>query len=418
LDAAPRKVLAGVNIRSRSVLGASFVALVALAGVSSGCSEGHAAPEEGAVPVKATTLSLATIDEYSDYIATVRSRRSVEIRPQVEGYVARISVKPGEAVNEGTPLVQIDPKRQQATTNSAVAASGIAAAEVDRGRATLAQLEAARAGRAATLKLAEEDHRRTIDLRRSGAVAQQAEDQATATLESARAELFAADRQIAAQRAGISSAEKSLLQTQAAAQAQTVELQYYRIAAPFTGTVGDVPVKVGDLVTPASLITTIDDPNNTFEAYVSVPVEDSARLHPGLEAKLLDASSSVVDHGKITFVSPRIDPATQSVLVKVELEEKRRELRAQQFLRARIVWTSEPGLRVPVTSLTRMNGQSFAFVVKDAPNGTTAAQIPVKLGEVQGNDVIVKDGLKPGDRIVSAGIQKLRNGARVAIETP
>jgi multidrug efflux pump subunit AcrA (membrane-fusion protein) len=401
-----------VNTISRSVLGASLIALV---GVLSGCRDGHAAEEEAAVPVKATTLSLATIDEYSDYIATVRSRRSVEIRPQIEGYVSRITVKPGDSVNDGALLVQIDPKRQQATTNSAMAASGIAAAEVDRGRATLAQLEAARAGRAAALKLAEEDHRRAIELRKSGAISQQAEDQATATLDGARAELEAADRQIAAQKAGVSSAEKSLLQTQAAAQAQTVELQYYRIAAPFAGTVGDVPVKVGDLVTPATLVTTIDDPNNTLEAYVSVPVEDAARLHTGLEAKLLDGSSAVVDHGKVSFVSPRIDATTQSVLVKVELEEKSPALRAQQFLRARIVWASQPGVRVPVTSLTRMNGQSFAYVVKDG-SPLTAAQVPVKVGEVQGNEVIVKDGLKAGDRIVSAGIQKLRNGARVAVE--
>jgi RND family efflux transporter MFP subunit len=369
------------------------------------------------VPVKATTLSLGTVEQYSDYIATVRSRRSVEIRPQVEGYIARISAKPGDTVNEGAPLVQIDPKRQQATTTSAVAASGMAAAELDRGKATLAQLEAARAGRAAALKLAEEEHRRTTELRKSGAVAQQAEDHSIAALDSARAELNAADRQIAAQYAGISSAEKSLLQSQATAQAQSVELQYYRITAPFTGVVGDIPVKVGDLVTPATLITTVDDPNNngSFEAYISVPVEDSPRLRIGLDAKLIDSSSTVIDHGKVIFVSPRIDPTTQSVLVKVELEEKHHDLRAQQFLRGRIVWQSEPGLRVPVASLTRLNGQAFAFVVRDG-SPPTAELVPVKVAEVQGNDAIVKDGLKAGDRIVSAGIQKLRNGARVAVE--
>lgn len=370
------------------------------------------------MPVKATTLTAATVDEFSDYIATVRSRRSVEIRPQVEGYVSRIVVKSGEVVTEGSLLVQIDPKRQQATTSSAAFASEIAGAEVERGRATLAQLEAARSGRAAAFKLAEEDHRRAVELRKSEAISQQSEDQAIATLDGARAELTAADRQIAAQQAGIASAQKSLLQSQAALQAQSVELQYYRIAAPFPGTVGDIPVKVGDLVTPATLLTTLDDPTNTLEAYVSVPVEESGRLRTGLEVRLLDQSSNVVDHGTVTFVSPRIDRATQSLLVKTSLEAKEHDLRTQQFLRARIVWKSEPGLRVPVTSLTRVNGQSFAYVVTDAAQGTTAAQVPVKIGDVQGADVIVKDGLKAGDRIVSAGIQKLRNGARVAVEKP
>lgn len=400
-------------VDSKSVLGALVLGSLA---VLTGCSEGHAATEEGAVPVKATTLTLATVDEYSEYIATVRSRRSVEIRPQVEGYVSKISVKPGDAVEDGGLLVQIDPKRQQATTNGALAASGIAAAEVERGRATLAQLEASRGGRAAALKLAEEDHRRALELRKSGAISQQAEDQATAAVDGARAEVTAAERQISAQRAGVSSAEKSLLQTQAAAQAQAVELGYFRVAAPFTGIVGDVPVKVGDLVTPATLLTTVDDPTNAFEAWVSVPVEETSRLRAGLETRLLDSSSNVVDFGKVTFVSPRIDPATQSVLVKVALEKPEHDVRALQFVRARIVWGSQPGLRIPLTSLTRLNGQSFAYVVNEGAPGLTVAQVPVKLGDVQGNDVVVKDGLKGGDRVVTAGIQKLHNGSRVAVE--
>jgi RND family efflux transporter MFP subunit len=395
----------------------------ALALILAGCSEGHAAQDsqqhEPVVPVKMTTLAASPIDEYSEYIATIRSRRSVEVRPQVEGYVARILVKPGEVVIDGAQLIQIDPKRQQATTSSALAASGIASAEVERSRATLSQLEAARAGRQAALKLAEEDHRRATELRKSGAIAAQAEDQATATLEGARAELAANDRQIAAQRAGIQSAEKSLVQTQASAQAQSVELQYYRVGAPFAGTVGDVPVKVGDLVNPATLITTIDDPTAPLEALVSVPVEDARRLHTGLTAKVVDpsATNALLDEGKVAFVSPRIDPSTQSILVKVDLngsgsgDDKQTTLRAQQFLRARIVWSSEPGIRIPLTSITRLNGQTFAFVVKD---GGTALQSPIKVGDVSGNDVIVKEGLKAGDVIVSSGIQKIRNGSKVA----
>lgn len=370
--------------------------------------------------MKIATADPSPVDEYSDYIATIRSRRSVEIRPQVEGYVARILVKPGEAVAEGAQLVQIDPKRQQATTNSAVAASGIAAAEVDRGKATLEQLEAARRGKAAALKLAEDEYKRTTELRKSGVVSQQAEDQSLAALEGARADAASIDRQIVAQKAGVSSAERSLQQTQATAQAQTVELQYYRVGAPFAGTVGDVPVKVGDLVTPSTLITTVDDPNTALEAWVSVPVEDSRRLRPDLEAKVLDSTGAVVDKGKVTFVSPRIDPATQSILVKVELDSKEKNvLRAQQFLRARIVWASEPGVRVPVTSLTRLNGQTFLYVAKDPSKQgepQTAAQVPVKLGDILGNDIVVKEGLKAGDRYVAAGIQKLRNGAAIVAE--
>jgi len=393
----------------------AVVGILALAAGLPACKETQAAnPQDVAVPVKITALQTTPTDEYSEYIATIRSRRSVEVRPQVEGYVARIFVKPGEGVPESTALVQIDPRRQQATTSSAAAASGIASAEVDRGHATLAQLEAARAGRVAALKLAEDDHHRASTLLQAGAISQQASDQATAMLDSARAELAAADRQIAAQKAGVASAQKSLLQTQAALQAQNVELQYYRIAAPFAGTIGDVPVKVGDLVTPQTLITTIDDPSAALEAWISVPAEDAPRLKEGLASKVLDGTGAVSAEGKVTFVSPRIDPTTQSILVKTELtaapDSALPKLRAHQFLRARIVWSSEPGIRIPLTSVTRLNGQTFAFRVKDS----AAEQVPVKLGDLVGNDVIVKEGLKPGDQIVAAGIQKIRNGSKVA----
>lgn len=390
-----------------ALLGAGALGLVA-------CSDSHAGGGAGqAVPVKIAQAASVPVDEASEFIATIRSRRSVDIRPQVEGYVASISVKPGEEVAEGTLLVQIDPKRQQATTNSAFAASGIAAAEVERGRATLGQLEAMRAGRAATLKLAEEEHRRTIELRKSNSVAQQAEDQSLAALEGARAEFAALDRQILAQKAGVSSAERSFVQSQAAAQAQNVELAYYRITAPFAGTVGDVPVKVGDLVTPQTLLTTVDDRKNALEAYVSVPVEQAKQLRTGISATILDSASNVVDEGTVGFVSPRIDPATQSVLARVDLAAKDNALRAQQFLRARLIWSKEPGIRVPMNSIVRMNGQSFVYVVKDGKPETVLQQ-PVKLGAVQGPDVVVKDGLKAGERYVVSGIQKLRNGAPVA----
>lgn len=406
----------------------SLYAVLVLALAAVGCREGQASEgsAEMAVPVKIEALSASPTEQFSEYIATIRSRRSVEVRPQVEGYVSRILVKPGETVPEGASIVQIDPKRQEASTNSAAAASGIASAEVERGRATLSQLEAARAGRVAALELAEQDHRRAVNLGHSGAISQQAVDQATAARDSARAELAAADRQIAAQRAGVSSAEKSLVQTQAALRAQSVELGYYRITAPFSGTVGDVPVKIGDLVTPQTLVTTVDDPSSALEAWVSVPVEDSTRLRLGLGTKVVDPSGALLDEGKVAFISPRIDPGTQSVLVKVELagkageagEARESRLRALQFVRARIVWSTEPSLRIPVTSVSRLNGQTFAFRVKDAPKtGLAAEQVPVKLGELQGNDVIVKDGLKPGDRIVAAGIQKIRNGSKVAPAT-
>src|SRR5438552_1683174 len=112
----------------------------AMAGSLAGCAEskshGGAPPP---LPVKVAKADLTEVEDFSDYLATIKSRKSVEIRPQVEGHVARILVKPGQVVAEGAILIQVDASKQEAAFKSARAATGIAQADVERGSATLAQ---------------------------------------------------------------------------------------------------------------------------------------------------------------------------------------------------------------------------------------------------------------------------------------
>jgi multidrug efflux pump subunit AcrA (membrane-fusion protein) len=84
----------------------------------------------------------------------------------------------------------------------------------------------------------------------------------------------------------------------------------------------------------------------------------------------------------------------------------------------RVIWRSAPGLTVPVNAMTRINGQYFCFVAEDSPNGLVARQRPVTVGEVKGNDYIVRSGLKAGDKLIVTGIQKIAEGAPVKAETP
>ena len=92
-------------------------------------------------------------------------------------------------------------------------------------------------------------------------------------------------------------------------------------------------------------------------------------------------------------------------------------LRALQSVRARVVWRNQPGLRVPVTSVLRLSGQTFLFVIsRNAGTPPVARQKPVKLGPVDGDYVQVTEGLKPDDEYVVAGLQKLRDGAAVTLQ--
>jgi multidrug efflux pump subunit AcrA (membrane-fusion protein) len=132
--------------------------------------------------------------------------------------------------------------------------------------------------------------------------------------------------------------------------------------------------------------------------------------------QLLDADGKVMATNPTSFVAPRVDVATQSVLVKSLLRNALPTLRSQQFTRARIVWSVTDGLTVPVVAVSRISGQFFCFVAEPQGNGLVARQRPVQVGEVIGDDYVVKSGLKAGDRVVTSGIQKLADGAPLKVQ--
>jgi hypothetical protein len=133
--------------------------------------------------------------------------------------------------------------------------------------------------------------------------------------------------------------------------------------------------------------------------------------------QLLDAAGEIVATNPITFVAQRVDDATQTVLAKSALKEVPPSVRVQQFVRARIIWRTTEGLTVPVTAVTRISGQYFCFLAEAAPQGgLVARQKPLQVGELLGNDYVVKGGIKAGDRLIVSGIQKIGDGAPVQAE--
>lgn len=321
-------------------------------------------------PVQAVTLQPRPVQRSSEYVATIQSMASTTIQPQVEGIVTKIFVKSGDRVRTGQMLVQIDPDKQQAS---------------------VASLEAARAAREADLAYATQQLDRMEKLFAAGAVSQQELEQAQTARQTAEAQVGAIRQQIRESR---------------------VELQYYRVTAPTAGVVGDIPIRNGDRVTQSTVITTLDQ-GRGLEAYVSVPLEQSADLRLGLSVQLLNADGTVAATNPITFIAPRADDTTQSVLVKVQLRQHPPSLRVLQYVKARIVWSEAPQLTVPVVATTRMAGQYFVFVVEDGKQGSVARQRPITVGEIVGDEYVVRGGLKPGERVIVSNVQKLGDGAPV-----
>ena len=207
-------------------------------------------------------------------------------------------------------------------------------------------------------------------------------------------------------------AEAQLAAVQSQIRENQVELDYYRVTAPSAGIVGEVVVRQGDRVTPSTMITTIDEPEG-LEVYIYVPLERATDLRPGLVVELLDPDGEIIGSTPISFIAPRADDATQSVLVKATLRQMPASIRVMQYVRARVVWSNEPALAVPIVAVSRLAGQHFVFVAEQGEEGVVARQTPVTLGEISGEDYLVLGGLMAGDRVIVSNVQKLGDGAPV-----
>lgn len=353
-----------------------LVCVASAAAVACGGGNGQAAGDGGGAgafpPAEVQTLTLEPrpLPQTTEYVATIQSLRSITVQPQVEGFVRQIFVRAGERVAAGRPLMQIDPDKQQATVTAT---------------------ESQRASREADLAFAQQQLARMQKLHDAGAVSRAELDQAEAAHKNAEAQLAAV---------------QSLIKE------HQVQLEYYRVTAPMAGIVGDIATRQGDRVTPSTVITTIDQPEG-LEAYVNVPLERAGDLRPGLTVELLDGAGQVMASNPITFIAPRADDATQSVLVKAMLRQMPPGVRVMQYVRARIVWSHDPVLAVPIVAVTRLAGQHFVFVAEPGDQGFVARQTPVTIGSVIGDDYIIRSGVSPGARVIVSNVQKLGDGAPV-----
>jgi RND family efflux transporter MFP subunit len=225
----------------------------------------------------------------------------------------------------------------------------------------------------------------------AGAMSQQEFEQAETQLKTAEAQLKSIEDQIRQQQS---------------------ELAYYHVVAQASGVIGDVPVRVGDRVTQSTVLTTIED-NEALEAYISVPVQLAPGLQLGLPVRIMDDSGETLVSTKISFVSPSVDDATQSVLVKAPVDTRGVVLRSDQFVRTEIVWSTESQLTLPVIATQRISNHYFVFVAEEAEGGLAARQRSVTLGPVVGDSYVVLGGLDAGDRLILAGTQKIGDGAPV-----
>lgn len=366
------------SIHARIACGFLTLALVSCG--SSGEQAGPGGPMGAGPPplVEAVTIKAQEVPNIVELPGRIQAVRTAEVRARADGVIERRLYQEGTDVAAGTPLFRIDPRDLSQ--------------QVAQARAALSRSEAARANAASVV-------RRYAPLIKERAVSGQEYDQAQATLRSETAN-------VADARAALSRAQ--------------LQLGYTTVRAPISGRVGRAQVTEGALVSAgqATLLTTIEQPNPVYAVFTQsnaaiLDLRQADRsgatdIRPlaQVEVKLVLANGREYGPaGRLDFADQVVDPQTGSQVLRAVFPNADRLLLPGQFVRGRIaIGTSPNGILVPARAVQM--GERGATVTVVAGDGTTAPR-PVQLGGQVGNNWLIKSGLKPGERVITEGWQKI-----------
>jgi len=362
-----------------SLLGAALLA------ASCGGDKGKMAgmPPQGPALVGLTTVSTENAAYYESYPATVTALNEVELRPQVSGYITGIHFKDGQQVQQGQLLYSIDQQTYQASVNQAQANIAVAKANLAR---------------------AQKDADRYLELDKKDAIAKQVLDHALADLDAAKMQVKAAE---------------------AGATAVQTNLRYSNIYAPFTGTIGISLVKMGASVSPGTtLLNTIstDDPiaadffldQKDLPGFETLKARENKPSDTLFSLALTDGSVYPFT-GTLASMDRAVDPNTGTLKVRLSFANPKHNLRPGMSATVRVHHKDgAAAIMIPYKAVTEQMGEYFVYIVTDS---NTVTQTKIKLGPVLQDRVMVKEGLEPGQRIVSEGLQRVREGAKITTDS-
>ena len=351
-------------------------AALAIAALSAGC--GKKTPPEMPPPVVEVVPAVQKdVPVFREAIGTLDGFVNADIRPQVEGYVLSQLYKEGSVVSKGQPLFQIDPRQFQAA--------------LDQARGALAQAQAA-------LVNAEQTVARYRPLAAQNAVSQQELDNAVSAHLQARAAVDSA-------RATLERAQNNL--------------NWARVTSPIEGIAGAALAQLGDLVTPSTLLTTVSqvDPIKLI-----FPISEQAYMRyaslisgEGPPLQLILSDASVYAHqGRLLFANRQVDVKTGTITMTALFPNPGNLLRPGQYGKVRGATEMLKGaILVPQRALAELQGSPFVAVV--GPDNKVEMR-PVERGQAVDENVVILKGLKPGERVVVEGIQKIRTGMTVVLK--
>ncbi|EJV0606111.1 multidrug efflux RND transporter periplasmic adaptor subunit VmeY [Vibrio parahaemolyticus] len=365
-----------------------LVALMAATAILAGCGEANNAQRERQAPLVVTQdVTVIDYQPSKSYIGRIEAVEDTNITAQISGYLQARHFEEGQMVEKGQLLYSIEPSSFEAQVASA--------------KAALAQAKA-------SLKKAELDHQRGKNLLPRGSISQSEFDALTATLLGARAELEAANAQL---------------------KLAEVNLSYTQIRAPFSGRISDTKVSTGDLVSPSSgVLTTLVslDPVHT-----SFSVSERERLAMGMDRIKGDGSAEsngvevqlelengqFFEHlGQLDFLGNRIDTKTGTIAMRALVPNPEHKLLPGQHIKVNLRdKNTRDVIVVPRRAVQTDLEGDFVMVTTE---GNVAERRNVELGPQVEQGIIIREGLEKGEAVITQGLQRVRNGVEVRVQTP
>ena len=349
------------------------------------CGGGGGRPTFGDNEYPVVTVGTSSTQMQTTYPATIKGVQDVQISPKVQGFITQINVKEGQSVGAGQVLFVVDNVTYQAQVRQAQASVNTAQAACN------------------TAKLSFENAQKLFENKVIGDF-----------------ELQSATNQYEQAKAGLSQAEASL------ASAKEM-LSYCYVKSPAAGVVGTLPFKKGALVNTASVLTTVSN-NSSMEVYFSLTEKDAlmmAQAEGGQKAamgampnvQLQLADGTIYAHeGKVTKMSGVIDPATGSLQVIAVFPNPERVLKSGGSGSIIIPKSNTSAIVIPQGCVSEIQNKKFVYTLgKDNKVKYTEIQVDP---QTDGNNYIVTDGLKVGDKYVTNGITKLTDGMEIVPITP
>jgi membrane fusion protein (multidrug efflux system) len=354
-----------------------IVLFICSAGILAGCKkEQQTAPQPPDVLV--VTVAQKDVPIYSEYVGTADGFVNATIRAQVQGYLIKQNYKEGDFVRKGQVLFEIDPRTFEASLEQARGQLAAQQARWDTAKANL---------------------RRIKPLAEQNAVSQKDLDDAAGTEQAAHAAVIAA---------------------QAAVDKATVDLGFTKVTSLIDGIAGIAKAQIGNLVGPGATeeLTTVSTVN-PIKVYVQASEQEYMKAMESqgdktrkAQLELILADGSIYPHkGEFAFADRQVDVRTGTIRVAALFPNPGNILRPGQFAKIRVLSEiKKNALLVPQRAVTEMQGRYLVAVVgSDNKIGIRG----VKATEKVGSDWIIEEGLKPGDRVVAEGIQKVKDGITV-----